>query len=166
MRRNRQSGFTLAEQVLSLLVLALVVGAIATVVAYAESRSADPMLERQGLALAEAYLEEVLAKPYFDPDDGGVCPAPEAERAQYDNLCDYAGIVVAGAVFPDGTATAGLEDFEIRIEITADGSASLGPLTGFHGDGATPAAIRVDVSVRWQERVNLVLTGYRSAPPA
>lgn len=165
MRRDRQAGFTLAEQALSLLVLALVVGAIATVVGYAESHSTDPMLERQGLALAEAYLEEVLAKSYFDPDDGETCPPPESDRDAYDNLCDFAGLVIAGAVFPDGSLTPGLDDFQIQIDVIADGSAALGPLTGAHNGGAAPATIRVDVTVLWQERVNLVLTGYRSAPP-
>lgn len=168
MSPSRQSGFTLAEQAMTLLVLVLVLGAIASVMSFSESRSVDPVLERQGLSLAEAYLEEVLSKSYLDPDDGNVCPAPEAERDAYDNLCDFSGLTVAGAVFPDGTVVPGLDDFMISIDIVADGSAQLGPLTGFQPgtSNTVPATIRVDVSLIWQEKVSIVITGYRSAPPA
>ena len=56
---------------------------------------------------AEAYLEEILLRDYLDPDTSSVCPAPEATRDLYDNVCDYALLDDAGARSQDGTPVAG-----------------------------------------------------------
>jgi MSHA pilin protein MshD len=73
-------------------------------------RSVDPMLERQSISIAESYLEEILQKAYLDPDDGTLCPAPEASRNLFDNICDYSGLTETGARDQNGVAIAGLDD--------------------------------------------------------
>lgn len=62
--------------------------------------SADPMIRKQAMAMAEAVLEEVLSKSYCDPDL--VAPAcgvsREASRNDYDDIEDYNGQTIAGNV--------------------------------------------------------------------
>ncbi len=87
-----QHGFTLVELVISIVILGIVsVGLMATQASIANS-SADPMLSRQSQAIAEAYINEIVARNYLDPSTGTVCPSAPASRNLYDNVCDYAGL--------------------------------------------------------------------------
>ena len=115
------------------------------------------MIEYQSSAIANAYLEEILLKPYFDPDlgaGGGACPPPEASRDLFDNVCDYAGIDDAGAEDQDGTPVPGLGAYRVRV--TVDAGATLNDLVG------SADVLRVDVRVTHLPLVDHSLTGYRA----
>lgn len=116
--------------------------------------SADPMIQQQASAVAEALLEEVLAKAYVDPNSGDVCPLPEAQRSLYDNVCDYQGLDETGVSTQEGVAVAGLELYRTRIAV--DTTASLAGLLG------GSEVLRVDVRVNFRSRVDLTLSGYRT----
>lgn len=121
--------------------------------------SADAMGLAQAGAIAEAYLEEALLRPVYDPDlgaGGGACPAPEASRALYDNICDYDGIDDAGARDQSGAATPGLGAFRVRVEV--DAGARLGDLAG------APDVLRVDVRVTQGAAIDVALSGHRTQP--
>src|SRR5262245_19748528 len=97
MRREvcSEAGVTLVEMVVSIAIIAVVVSGTLVLVQRVAVTSADPMIERQSLAIAQAYLEEILLKPYWDPLLGagsGACPAAPANRGLYDNVCDYQGV--------------------------------------------------------------------------
>ena len=92
-----------------------------------------------------------------DPDDAGVCGAPEASRDLYDDVCDYDGLDDLGARAQDGTAVAGLEPYRVRV--TVDQGASLNGLTG------AANVLRVDVRVTHALAalaIDLTLSGYRT----
>lgn len=152
---RRSSGLTLIELVISVVVISIALTGTLLAVNATTVRSADPMLQHQGSAVAEAYLEEILLKAYFDPDPpGGVCPAPEAARALWDNVCDYAGLDDAGARAQGGAAVAGLGDYRVRV--TVDPAATLNTLVG------SADVLRVDVRVTHPTGVDLTLSGYRT----
>ncbi len=119
--------------------------------------SADPMLVHQATAVAEAYLEEILLKPFYDPDApaGPTCPGPEASRDLYDNVCDYDGLDDAGPLDQQGNPVAGLGAYRVRVNV--DTAATLGGLTG------ADTVARVDVRVTHPSQVDLTLSGYRTA---
>ncbi len=81
-----RSGITLAELVIAMAIISIgLVGAL--MVSHSTTRhSADPMIQKQALAVAEAYLEEILLQAYLDPDTVNVCPAAEGRRANYHNV--------------------------------------------------------------------------------
>lgn len=116
--------------------------------------SASPMLGRQAVSIAEAYLEEALAKPYLDPEEGTVCPTPEATRDLYDNVCDYDGLDETGPRNPLGTEIDGLDGY--RIELDVDTSAQLGEISGVSD------VLRVDATVTDPLGRKFVLSGYRT----
>jgi len=147
---------TLIELVVAIVVVAISLGGTLMLVDTTTRRSADPMLERQAISIAEAYLEEILQKSYLDPDTGTLCPTAEAARGLYDNVCDYDGLDELGARDQNGSPVAGLDRY--RIEIDVDLSANLGSLSG------SADVIRVDAVVTDPTARTLRVSGYRTGP--
>jgi MSHA pilin protein MshD len=119
--------------------------------------SADPMLRYQAMAVAEAYLEEILLRSFYDPDlgaPGGACPAPEASRDLYDNVCDYNALDDLGARDQTGVAVPGLGNYRVRVNV--DSAATLGGLSGAN------TVLRVDVRLTHTTQVDFTLSGYRT----
>ena len=153
-----QLGVTLIEMAIAIAIIGVALGGTLGVMSRTVSGSADPMLTQQALAIGDAYLEEILAKPFYDPDlgaGGGVCPAAEAGRALWDNVCDYLGLDDAGARDQTDTPVAGLGSY--RVQVFIDTAANLGLLTG-----ATVVA-RVDVVVTSPNLPAITLSGYRTS---
>lgn len=117
-------GVTLVELVIAMVVVSIALGGVLMVMNYTTARSADPLLQRQAVAIAEAYLEEILLKPYVDPDgvDG------EGSRALYDDVDDYDGLADSGARDQSGAAIAGLANYTVNVSVqpaTVNGVAML-----------------------------------------
>lgn len=146
---HREGGVTLIELVISIVVVAIAASAVLGVLSRTAGHSADAMIVAQAVAIAESYLEEITLKPFDDPDgaDG------EGNRADFDDLDDYHGLVDAGARDQFGNPIAGLNGYTVSVAVV--GSAAL---TGV--DAANAA--RVDVTVSHAPLVNLSLSGYRT----
>lgn len=156
--RHGEAGVTLIELVISIVVIAIAVASTLVVVQRAARASADPMIQRQASAIAESYLEEILEKPFYDPDlgaAGGACPAKEASRALYDNVCDYDGLDDAGARDQFGAALGGLTPYRVRVTVDSS-AAALGALSG------SSVVLRVDVRVTTSLPLDITLSGYRT----
>jgi MSHA pilin protein MshD len=128
-RSGRQRGVTLIELVLFIVIVGIAVAGILVVYTNTVRHSADPVIRKQMLAIAESMLEEAMLMPftYCDPDDAsaatagaalvgaGNCAAtiesigPEAGETRYvaatpfDNVNDYSGFDTATAT-PSGIA--------------------------------------------------------------
>lgn len=151
---RRRRGVTLIELVISMVVVGIALSGSFLALHQTIVSSADPMIQQQASAIAEALLEEVLAKAYLDPDSGDVCPTPEVQRSLYDNVCDYQGFDESGVSTQEGVAVAGLELYRARIAV--DTTASLSGLSG------AAQLLRIDVRVNFSSRVDLTLSGYRT----
>jgi MSHA pilin protein MshD len=153
-----EEGVTLIELVISTLIVAVVVSGVLAALFAVLRGSANPMLEEQAAAVGRAYLEEIALRSYYDPQSGaggGACPAKEASRALYDNVCDYDGLDDMGARDQNGNAIGGLSGYRVTVGVDAAG-AQLNDLSG-------PASVlRIDVRVRNGSQVDLVLSGYRA----
>jgi MSHA pilin protein MshD len=156
--RARQRGVNLVELVISIVIISIVTSGVLLVYAQAVRFSADPMIQQQAVAVAEAYLDEILARPVADPsvaETGG--PEAGEARATYDDVQDYAGLSDAPPLGQNGVAA----------DVDANGQPDL---AGYQVDvsvvpnevlnGVTMA--RVDVRVRYAAVVDLTLTGYRA----
>jgi MSHA pilin protein MshD len=130
---------SLIELVVAIVVVSICMTGAFALVDSTVRRSVDPMLERQSTSIAEAYLEEILQRAFLDPDDGDVCPAPEAARESFDNVCDYDGLSELGARDQSGAPVAGLEGY--RVGVAIDRAAVLGGLVG------EKRVLRIDVTV-------------------
>nr|AMK59143.1 hypothetical protein Tbd_0756 [uncultured bacterium UPO42] len=172
---RRQHGVTLIELIVFIVIVSVGLVGILSVLNLTTRSSADPLIRKQMLAIAEGLLDEVAAQPFTwcDPDDPAaattISPAcatpenlgPEAgetrndARTPFDNVNDYNGLAnittgitgITGIVVPPGYSAA--------IAVAQD---ALGPV------GAVvpaAAALRITVTVSFGNE-NLVVEGYRT----
>lgn len=150
-RLQEQQGLTLIELVVAMVVISIALGGVLLVMNYTTSHSADPMLRQQSLAIAESYMEEITLKSYLDPDDGALCPSPEASRADYDNVCDFNGMTQNGARDQSGTLISGLGGYQVAVTVTSQNFGS-----------PAVAGLKVKVQVTDPAGQGLILIGYRA----
>lgn len=74
---RRQQGLTLIELIVFIIIVSVALAGVLTVINIATKSSADPMIRKQALSIAEAILEEVMLQPFTwcDPDDGAAATA-------------------------------------------------------------------------------------------
>ncbi len=100
--KTRQRGFTLVELIIFIVVVGVGLLGILQVTNTVVKSSADPMVRKQAVALADSILEEILQKEYTDPVGGytGV------DRSQFDDVDDYKNKTPAQlqALFADSLA--------------------------------------------------------------
>jgi MSHA pilin protein MshD len=149
MRGHRERGVTLIELVISIVVIAIAASAVLGVLSRSVGRSADSMVMSQAVAIAEAYLEEITLRPFADPDgvDG------EVNRADFDDVDDYNGLVDVGARDQFGAAIAALSQYTVAVTVAQSTA-----LTAVPGADAE----RVDVRVTYSPNVTVTLSAYKT----
>jgi len=117
----------LVEVVLFIVIIATAVTAVLGTLNLSVGRSADPLVARQALAIAESMLQEVMVQPYTanDLDGGANSIGPEAGETRFssttpfDHVDDYNGYTMNGIVKPDGTAVSGLGSYSASVAVQA-----------------------------------------------
>lgn len=163
-----QTGLTLIELVISIVVIAIAVTGVLTIMNRTVASSADPMVRAQAAAIAEGYLEEILLQSFTDPDGS---EAGET-RATFDDVDDYHNLVnngclVATAQCPLGTCPCdqagdpndSLRGYTITVTVADDGN-------NLNGLPNNDDALRAEVRVQGTAGVDITLTGYRACYPA
>ena len=162
-----------------IVIVGVAAGGILMVFANTTRASADPLIRKQALAIAESLLEEIRLMPFTfcDPDDANASTAtgafvgpngcaatveamgPEAGETRYapltpfDNVNDYNGFAMAGGILDvTGAAIAGLGAYSAAVAIT--------PLA-FGGIVAAEAP-QFTVTVTGPGNVSVVLDGIRT----
>lgn len=150
---KRQHGMTLIELVISIVIIGIAAAALFSAMAAIGGRSADPLLRQQSLSIAEAYLEEILLKPYLDPATLLGCQAIPAGREAFDDVCDYRDLDNQPPENAAGDAITELAGYRVRVSVSASNLA----------DGtATAEAYYVEVTVTDPAGEDLFLGGYRA----
>ena len=93
MNKRHARGFTLIELIFFIVVVSVALAGILKVMDVTVKSSADPMVRKQAVALAESILQEILQKAYTDVNTG------ETTRATFDDVGDYNGL--SNAAFTD-----------------------------------------------------------------
>jgi len=176
--RRGQRGLSLVELVLFIIIVGVGVAGILLVFNVTTKASADPLIQKQMLAIAEALMEEVQAKPftYCDPDDAQATTAtsatvgptgcqatvegsgPEGETrvnatTPFDNVNDYGPSLTINPIADiTGTTIGGLGTYSATIAVA--GSAL--------GGIAAAESLLITVTVTGPGSESLVLQGYRT----
>jgi MSHA pilin protein MshD len=186
---HRQSGVTLIELIVFIVIVGAALAGVLKVLEVTNRNSADPLVRKQALSIAESLLLEITQQPFTlcDPDDaststavtaadcsnsqdkgGGALSAPTpgtesryGSADPFDNVADYGGFIMPGA----GCA---------GICMPGD-STPLAGLTGYTANvsvvragGTAPfaalpadAVLKVTVSVSGPANTQVALVGYR-----
>jgi MSHA pilin protein MshD len=143
-----QCGVTLIEVVVAIVIVAMAATAILGAMASITMRGAEIMVRQQAVAVAEAYLEEILLQPVASP--GGAAPAT---RASFNDEDEYNGLSDVGAHDQFGNAIAYLSGYNVSVAVTQTTA-----LTGI----AAAQARQINVTVTDPNGVTVQLTGYRA----
>ncbi len=140
-----QSGLSLIELIMFIIIVSVGIAGILSVMNVTVKSSADPMLRKQAVAMAEAILDEVLAKDFANPAGGYVETDFTAcsGRMQYDDVDDY-------ACFDGAPATA------VVSGTSTLGASSIPALAGY---SATVAVTAVTVSGVAMKKITVTVTG-------
>ncbi len=82
---NNQAGLTLIEMIMAMVIIAVVLSGLWSMSHIIMQRSATPFIGYQSVAIARAYMEEILSTAYQDPDGFEL----NEQRAAYDDVSDY-----------------------------------------------------------------------------
>ena len=157
-------GATLVELIVSIVVISIGLAGILLVIDRNTAASGDPLVQHQVVAIAEAYLEEIMLKNFCDPDTTcsagscNVCPPSEGSRDLFDNVCDYAVVNDSPPVTQNGSPIGALAGYGAQVSITANGAT----LNGLSGSAASCEVIQVDVTVTGPGGASYTLSGYRT----
>ncbi|MHC4982561.1 MAG: type IV pilus modification PilV family protein [Planctomycetota bacterium] len=150
-------GFTLAESLLAAAVLSMTVAAvILPFTAAAVNQQADARITT-ATCLAEELMEEILSKPFEDPDGAGAL-GPEAEewtRGLFDNIDDYNGYSEAEGEIVSATGNVVVDPAAVGLSRSA--STTYVYVSG-QDVSQQPDFIRVNVEVRYRDEPLLNLT--------
>jgi MSHA pilin protein MshD len=182
MSTTDQRGLSLVELLVFIVVVGIAVSGVLSVYSLNVRSSADPMLRKQALAVAESLLEEVLAKPYTycDPDDANVDTAqnasvgplgcattpegigPEVAQGEtryanltpFDNVNDYNGFTMNPIADLSGTTVSGLGGYSATVQVQQPAVALNGIPVG--------ETLLVTVTVTAPGNQGVSLSGYRT----
>ena len=180
-------GFSLVELIVFIVLVSVAVAGVLSALNFASRASADPMTQKQALAIAEALLEEAQLQPFTfcDPDDPAAptatsvtgCATQEVIGTEggetrsgtpplfappyFDNVSDYAG-------YDTSTANpAGITDLSGAAISGLGGyratvSVAAQTLGGIGNDAnGRPQSLLITVTVTGPASTNVRLDGYR-----
>ena len=140
-------GFTLVEMIIFILVLSVALTGVSLVIQRTVLQSPQYIIQTRALELAQAYLDEVLAKKYdHNSGQGGLppCDAPVAAYPQsqpctnslgpegveilagnrnlFDDVDDYASLNESPPKSVNGTVHTGYTDYAVQIDVVYAGN--------------------------------------------
>lgn len=170
-RRALNSGFTLIEVLVTIVVISIAATSIMGVFINTVKTSVDPLIQQQAIAIAEAYMEEIQSKAFCqDLSLPMVTPPPQAvpscvtetggseageSRSTFNDIQDYNDLPVDGVVRDqNNVAITGLGGYSVAVMVSA---AALGGITQASGN-----AMRIDISVSHAAIDSITLSGFRT----
>lgn len=171
---NRQQfGISLIELIIFIVIVSIAVAGVLSVMDITTRHSADPMVRKQALAVAESLLEEIELQPFTwcDPHDANATTAtsaagcatlseklgpstPDGESRYnaanpYNNVSNYNGFSMSPIVDITHTPITGLNNYSASVTVT--------PNTGTL---SSASQLQINVTVT-SGNTSIMLTGYR-----
>lgn len=145
---RRARGFSLIELVIFIVVVGVGLAGVLAVLNLATQKSADPMVRKQALMIAEQMLEEIALQP-FGPNAGG---CTYATRKNCNDVDDYNGFSSSTILDLSGGPVSGLSGYSLAVTVSS--TADLAPVPGTD-------ARRITVTVTGRGE-SVTLVGYRT----
>ena len=155
------AGFSLVEAIVFIVIVSIALAGVLAVMNLTTQRSADPLIRKQAIAVAESLLEEISLQNFTKPSGGFPGPYTQANRQYFDSIGDYNGFTTTG-IYPIDSSVVipSLSGYNI-VSVTV-ASADLGPASNLISSASNNAKI-ITVTVQGPDGVSVVLSGYRTA---
>lgn len=111
--RPRQSGMTLIELIVAIVIVAVGLAGVLSVFQVVVRGSADPLIRKQMLAIAEGMMEEITLKPYA----GSAVTPTGCARTTFADIDDYNGYSSTGICDLAGTAIPALSTYNVAVTV-------------------------------------------------
>ncbi|OUS06747.1 hypothetical protein A9Q81_02370 [Gammaproteobacteria bacterium 42_54_T18] len=163
-----QSGFTLIELVITIVVISIALAAMLGAFSGAMSHSADPLWRNKTIKLAQLYLDEILSKRFDENSPVGGVPANASTsctsigadgvetRATYDDVDDFHNTTNSVPVGASGTLDTSYDNYLIAVEVTCDDAGG-----AVNSSGSDIHAKRIKVSVTPPGQSTMVFYAYK-----
>jgi len=115
---------TLIELVIAIVIIGVGLAGLLAVFSNVVRGSADPVIHKQMLSIAEEMMEEIALKSYASSPN--IAPAACA-RNTYNDIVDYNGYSATSICAIDGTAIPALAGYQINVAVVSDAT-TLGAL--------------------------------------
>lgn len=147
-----ERGLSLVELIVFIVVVGVAVAGVLAVMSVTTAKSADPLVRKQALAIAEGLLEEILLKDFSNPPGGFTGAATPANRPLFDDVSDYDGYASSGIHDVTGTAIPALAAYGVSVSVVNQALGSV-PAT---------SSKRITVTVTAPGGEAIALSGFRT----
>ena len=121
MTNRSQRGVTLVELIVALVLAGVVMSGIWTAWTLMVTRSANPLVSRQQLAIAQSLLREIELQPL----PGTAVAAALPGRTGFASILDYNGLVMNGITDVEGATVPGLGGYGASIGVASSALAGV-----------------------------------------
>ena len=151
---SRQRGVSLVELIMFIVIISVSLIGILSVMNITTAHSADPLIRKQALAVAESLLEEVELQDFTAASGVAHTPIllPSDRTSGYHIVSDYSGFKMTGIItFLD--ATTGLANYSANVSVNP---VALGTIPA-------TSAVQITVTVTGPSGPPVQIDGYRTA---
>ncbi len=167
--KPRQQGATLVELVMTIVIIGIAIAGVVGAFSLITGRSADPLNQTRAVALAQLYMDEILARSYDESSKvgGGKVDATdfdcaflgaesaETTRDDYDDVDDYHAITNAIPEDGGGNPLPGYDNFRISITVSCAGD-DISEMSLANSD-----AKRIDITITDPSNATYLFSAYR-----
>lgn len=153
----KQRGISLIELIMFIVIISVALVGILLVMRQVTMHSADPLIHKQAMAIAESLLEEVELQDFIDQSDGVTTTCPVASAVSSTNRASDYHIVDC---YKTLTTTTGINNESLGLSGTY--TASVGITAEALGAVAAGSAVRITVTVTDPQANTIAIDGYRT----
>ncbi len=161
-QHRRQVGLTLIELIIAIVVLGIAAVGILSALSRTAVLNVDPLLRVQSQALAESVMDEILARPFYRPENdptldsnnSGSLTCASADNNAKTSVCDYNGLNTLEQA--SGEPYEGVSGYSLLVTVDPSESDDF-------SDIAANCAVRINVAVTDPSGATTRLNAYRTS---
>ena len=107
------AGFSLIELIVFIVIVGVALAGVLSVLDFTSSRSAEPIVAKQAVAVGEAFIDEIISRDYANAAGTNVDP-----RSNFTGITDYHLYSTSNIIkLRNGNSIAGLTGYSISVQV-------------------------------------------------